>query len=183
MINEISDKYLEINILEELDFDEIYEEYYKKIYRYVSYRVNNTSDIEDIVSKIFLKIYSKIDSYNKETGNISPWIFTIAGNTVKDYYRKNSIRKFFSLDSLEKEPEYDFSIEENTEKQEEFLKLREAVKKLSKKDRDLVSLKYGAELSYKEIAEIMDITETYVGVRLHRCLKELKKSMEGYYEE
>ncbi|SHH44719.1 RNA polymerase sigma-70 factor, ECF subfamily [Anaerosphaera aminiphila DSM 21120] len=165
-----------------LDFISVYDEYYTKVYRYVSYRIDNKSDIEDLTSQVFLKIYSKINNYNFKKGTLPQWIFTIAGNTIRDYYRKNSIRKFLSFDSLGSEIEDSFSIEENAQQTEEYNHLKKIVKGLSKKERTLISLKYGADLSYDDIAKIMNITSNNVGVMLHRTLNKIKENMEGYYE-
>lgn len=183
MDKELSAKFIKEKIAENINFDEIYEEYYRRIYRYVGYRINNYSDIEDLTSQIFLKIYNKISSYNPNSGPLSPWIFTIAGNTIKDYHRRNILRKFLSLDSLERDIKDDFSIEENSERKEEYKILGEFVKGLPERERILISLKYGGELSHNEIAKILKITPNNVGVLLHRSLKGLRKSMEGYYEK
>ena len=167
---------------EMLQFDDIYDEYYNKIYKYTNYRVNNHSDVEDLVSQIFLKIHEKLHTFKPDIGNLSTWIFTIASNTIKDYYKRNQIRQFLSLDSLKSEPKYDYSMEDSLEKEEEYLLLRKTIKSLPKRGQQLIALKYGAELTYDEIAKIMKITPNYVGVLLHRYLNDIRESMEGYYE-
>ncbi|RVU54746.1 RNA polymerase sigma factor [Anaerosphaera multitolerans] len=181
MENVTTDYYREV--IDTLSFDEIYEKFYTKVYRYVGYRIYNKSDVEDLVSQIFLKIYKNFNSYNSNSGSYSQWIFTIAGNTIKDYHRKNSIRNILSLGALNKEPEDDFSMEENFERLDEYKYLRKIIHNLPKREQNLISLRYGAELSYDEIAGIMKLKPNHVGVLLHRSLKKIKSNMEEYYDK
>lgn len=163
-----------------LTFEEIYEEYYSRIYRYVSIRVGNPSDREDITSKIFIKVYENYESYRPSKGSMTTWIFTIAANTLKDYYRKKKIRNFFSLD---REVEDDRDMEGDVILREDLKHLRKKVDKLPERERQLISLKYGGELSHDEIGEILGITSNYVGVLHHRILEKLREEMEGYHDE
>ena len=69
-------------------FSGVYTEWRHKIYSYVYYRVgSNAAVAEDIVSDVFLKAYQKYDSYNPDYA-LSTWLYTIARNTLIDYYRK-----------------------------------------------------------------------------------------------
>ena len=69
-------------------FSELYDLYFPKIFRYISWRVGNRSDTEDIVSDIFTKTLNKIDLFQWQEGaTFSSWIFRIAYNTLTDYYR------------------------------------------------------------------------------------------------
>lgn len=69
------------------------------------------------------------------------------------------------------------------ELEEEKIELRKSIGKLPDREKTIIALKYGAELSNGEIAEIMGISTTNTGVILYRCLKKIKSDMEEYYEK
>lgn len=71
-----------------LDFDTIYDRYFDRVFQFVLYRVGNREVAKDLASDIFLKIYKKLSTYRPEKGSFDVWLFSIAGNHVKDYYRK-----------------------------------------------------------------------------------------------
>lgn len=73
-----------------LNFDDIYNEYFNRVYKFCSYRVNNQEDAKDLASDIFVKIYKNINSFNPNKSNLAVWIFTIARNSLTDYYRKKA---------------------------------------------------------------------------------------------
>ncbi len=110
------------------------------------------------------------------------WIFTIAGNKVKDYYRFKNRFKLLSTEAFTDFFESEKTTDDNLQRLEEYDYLREKVRELPERQRQILSYKYGAQLSNKDIAELMDISVSNVGVILHRAIKDLKKKMEGYYE-
>ena len=163
---------------EKNDFTYIFESYYKKVYNYIYYRVNCHYTAEDLVSQVFEKVMYKIDVYSKEKSPFEVWLFAIARNTVNDYLRSTTKYRFLSIDvikdlvSRKKTPE---DIIETTETNDELLK---ALKTLDVREQNIIALKFGAELKNVEIAEILDLTESNVGVILYRAMKKLKKELE-----
>lgn len=159
-------------------FTHIFNLYYKRVYNYTYYRVNNREHAEDLTSIIFEKVLSKIWTYSKSKANFEVWLFTIAKNTINDFFRKQKRRKIVSLDSIfnmvskEKGPE---DIVVNKEVNNE---LGEALGTLSIEERNILAYKFGADLKNKEIAQILNISESNVGVKLHRIMKKLKSNLE-----
>ena len=80
---------------ENIQFDDIYEDYFNKIFRYVYNRTGNNKDAEDLTSQIFLTILEGLPKY-KDNGHLAAWIFTIARNKIADHYRKR--KQFVELD-------------------------------------------------------------------------------------
>ncbi len=70
---------------------EIYEEFFPKIYNYIYYQINNNAVCDDLVSSVFMKVVENIDKFDEQKASFSTWIYTIARNTVIDYYRKAKI--------------------------------------------------------------------------------------------
>jgi RNA polymerase sigma-70 factor (ECF subfamily) len=69
-------------------FEQIYEEYFRRIYNFVFCRLLHKEQTEDVVSQIFLKVLEKTQSYDERKGTFNTWIFTIARNTLNDFYRR-----------------------------------------------------------------------------------------------
>lgn len=163
---------------EEKGFTDIFETYYKKVYNYIYYRVNCHHTTEDLTSQVFEKIMLKIGTYSESKSPFEVWVFAIARNVVNDYFRTLKKHKFFSIDkfkelvSKEKNPEDLMVIAETNDK------LSQALEVLNKRERHIVALKFGANLKNKEIAQVLDITESNVGVILYRTMKKLKKELE-----
>lgn len=166
-------------IYRETDFTYIFETYYKRVYNYIYYRVNSSYVADDLTSQVFEKIMIKIETYNEDKAPFEVWLFAIARNVINDYFRDTKKHKFFSIDliknliSNKKTPE---DVVEISETKDELL---DALKILDKRDRNIIGLKFGAELKNIEIAEILELTESNVGVILYRTMKKLKKELEG----
>jgi RNA polymerase sigma-70 factor (ECF subfamily) len=160
------------------NIEDIFESYYKRVYNYIYYRVNKQEICEDLTSQVFEKIILKISTYCENKANFDVWVFAIARNVVNDHFRSVKKYKFFSLDlvkdfvSKDKTPEEILLIEETNEQ------LFNALKILNTKERNIIALKFGANLKNKEIAVTLNMTESNVGVILYRSMKRLKNEIE-----
>lgn len=165
-----------------LEFTEVFEAYYKRIFNYIAYRVDCRYTAEDLVSQVFEKTLSRLPGYSPEKAPLAVWLFAIARNVVNDYYRSRARQRFFSLDSLRelisgrKEPEALMLDSERSGR------LQQALDTLSAKERNLIAMKYGADLKNTEIAQITGMTESNVGVILYRSMRKLKSEL-GSVEE
>ncbi|SMF92453.1 RNA polymerase, sigma-24 subunit, RpoE [Paenibacillus uliginis N3/975] len=163
---------------QELELTAIFESYYKRVYNYIYYRIHCHHTSEDLTSQVFNKIMLRLDTYSKEKSPFEVWLFAIVRNVVNDHFRSLKKQKLFSLDAIkslvskEKNPEQLIEITDTNNK------LAKALLVLSMRERNLVALKFGADLKNKDIAEIMGISESNVGVILYRTMKKLKKEME-----
>lgn len=127
--------------------EEVFNNYHKKIENYVWGKVNDKYLAEDLTSVIFLKIYEKMDSFDEEKASISTWIYTIANNTVIDYFRTRKV--------YEEVPEEisDLSeVDEAVLREEQIQELADALQKIPERERDMLVLKYYHNLTLKEIA-------------------------------
>lgn len=169
----------EKDIAIEKDFSYIFEAYYKRVYNYIFYRVSCHHTSEDLTSKVFEKIMLKIDTYSEEKSSFEVWLFTIARNTLNDYFRSIKKHKLVSIDSIinlvskKKTPE---DVVISLETNDEILK---ALNVLDKRERQIIELKFGADLKNKDIATLLDISESNVGVIIYRSMKKLKKQLKG----
>lgn len=162
---------------QEADFAHIFEAYYKKIYNYIYYRVHCHYIAEDLVSEVFEKAMLKIDTYAKNKSPFEVWLFAIAKNTISDYFRRAKKHSFLSIDSIKELVSKKRTPEDILETSETKDKLFKALDILNERERNIVSLKFGGELKNVEIAQILKLTESNVGVVLYRSMKKLKKEL------
>jgi RNA polymerase sigma-70 factor (ECF subfamily) len=157
------------------DFTWIYTTYYKRVYKYICYRISDEHMAEEICSHVFEKILTNYHTASENKMSFEAWIFAIARNTVTDYYRAQKKNSYFSLDTIFNKASTKPSPDECIISAEENSYLFQALNRLKDKERGIISLKYGAELKNTEIAKLMDISESNVGVILYRSLKKLEK--------
>ncbi|MDD7362834.1 MAG: sigma-70 family RNA polymerase sigma factor [Peptoniphilus sp.] len=167
---------------EALAFETVYEQYFTRVFKFVSYRLSDRDAAQDVTSDIFQKVYLNLASYDEDLGSFDVWIFTIARNTLNDYYRRRSKRRWIPLFKLNDSLPSSEDVGEHIEREEERAHLHSLVQQLKPRDRMILSYKFGAELSNGAIAELMDLEPGHVAVIVHRLLKQLKKDMEDYYE-
>ena len=176
LYNNLSKEHDEIK---EKDFGYIFETYYKRVYNYIFYKINSHHTSEDLTSKVFEKIMLKIDTYSEDKSSFEVWVFAIARNTINDYFRSIKKHKLISIDSImnlvsRKQTPEDAVI--NLETNDEILK---ALNVLDKRERSIIELKFGADLKNKDIASLLNISESNVGVIIYRSMKKLKKQIKG----
>ena len=160
--------------LTEENREKLYADFHNKVARYVAGKVPNPHDAEDLVSCVFLKVYQKLDSFDERKAAVSTWIYTIAQNTVIDYYRT---RKQYSElpEDLAEESEIDLKLL-NDERLEQ---LCAALEQLDMRSRDLIILHYYKGFTLKIVAEKMQMSYANAKVIHRRALQKLR----GYLGE
>jgi RNA polymerase sigma factor (sigma-70 family) len=161
-----------------LEFSQIFDEYFDKIYQFFYFRLRNREDSEDLAAMTFEKVFKNLDSYSERGHGIAAWIYTIARNVLNDFFRKKKLKKD-CIDDLppSKMPSEDFDLKSLDIKlfQEH---LWEAIKNLPEKQQMVWSLKLTEDLPHKIIAEVLETTEANVNVMIHRSLKLLKQQLQ-----
>ncbi|MCL2397187.1 MAG: RNA polymerase sigma factor [Defluviitaleaceae bacterium] len=155
----------------------IYYQYHKNVYNYIAFRINNHHDAEELASEVFVKAIRGWKSYDN-TFPMESWLIGIAKNVVTDYLRKTKGRKFLVFDSMPELTSTDKQPEEVVVINEESKRLMSAMVKLRDKERQILSMKFATEMKHSEIAGILKISESHVGVTAHRAMSKLRKIME-----
>ncbi|WP_282942540.1 sigma-70 family RNA polymerase sigma factor [Paenibacillus sp. RC67] len=174
--NEQSD--IQNGILSTEMFAQIFDTYYKRVYKYICYRINNHYAAEDICSHVFEVVISKYYSFSPEKSNFEVWLFAIARNSVTDYFRSQKHRADFSLNSILNMVLSKPSPEEIVIRDDNNRALFTALAKLSDKERNIIAMKYAAGLKNSEIADLLGVSGSNIGVVLYRILKKLHKELD-----
>nr|WP_320039607.1 RNA polymerase sigma factor [uncultured Bacteroides sp.] len=152
------------------DFLKIISDYQGIIHKVNLIYFKTTADKDDNFQEILLQLWRSFPSLKDKT-KLGSWIYAVAINTSISKIRKDS-RLIFTDSMLDTE-----SMEDDTDNFESDInhqKLTEALHKLNEIDRSIMLL-YLEDLDYNQIAEIIGITSTNVGVRINRSKKQLKK--------
>jgi RNA polymerase sigma-70 factor (ECF subfamily) len=153
----------------------LYEEYFERVYRYVAIRVGNRLDAEDITSQVFVKVVQSLPSYKLRGLPFSAWLFRIARNQVIDHMRKHSVR----IETTWIEPSA-VSQEDPTKLAELNIAIDELVKALmllTEAQREVIELRFAAELSIAETARIMGKSQGAVKALQYSALVALRKHL------
>jgi len=157
--------------------ESIYRQYYKNVYNYIGFRINNHSDTEELASAVFEKAMVSWKRYNSALP-VEAWLIGIAKNTVTDYLRAKKRKHFVTLDSIAGLVSFNRQPEEVVVSNESSKALITAMSKLKTQERQILSMKFATNLKHGEIAAIMGISASNVGVIVHRALKKLKTILE-----
>jgi RNA polymerase sigma-70 factor (ECF subfamily) len=160
-------------------FGALYDRYVQRVYRYCYYRTNHAPDAEDLTAQIFMSALEGLPRYRQD-GHFGGWLFAIARKKVADFHRRTLYRQV-PLDEAVLPPIHtDLAVDvEKFQRRERLLKRIQA---LAEDERDLIHLRYVAELSFAEIARTLQKNEEAVKKTLYRLLARLKQELEADHE-
>jgi RNA polymerase sigma-70 factor (ECF subfamily) len=141
----------------------------RRVYAYVAYRIGDGPDAEDVTSATFERALRYRDSFDPKRGSAAAWLIGIAARCVAD----NLVSRPVFAELVDVASTYD--LEEETVRR---LTLDSALARLSVGDRDLLALRYGADLTARQIAGLRGSNRNAVAIALHRALARLRVAME-----
>jgi len=156
-------------------FAQLYESHFDKIYRYVVLRIGNKTEAEDVTQQVFLNALQSIRSFKWKGIPFSAWLFRIAHNLVVDYLRKAKKVVITPLD--ESSARSDSNLQLVAEQRLDIEQLISATKRLTRAQREVISLRFAGELSVAEAAKVMGKSEGAVKALQHSAIIALRKSL------
>lgn len=161
----------------------LYKEYYVPIYRYIHLRTKNREQTEDLTQDVFLKIYRTLGSIDPQVSSPIGYFYTIAKNTLIDFWRKKSTGSTVSDDELMlqvADPTPD-ALDAASLKEQSSL-LYECLDELTEEQREVISLRFIQELSTAEVAAQLGKKETAIRQLQVRGLRTLSKIFKQKYD-
>lgn len=146
----------------------------RRVYAYVAYRVGDGAEAEDLTSETFERALRYRNSYDPKRGEPVAWLIGIARRCIDGARLRPETLEHTA------DPADPLDVESETV---ERLTLAKAVDRLDERDRELIALRYGSDLSARQIGELLDLRTNAVEVALHRALARLRKLMEGEDEQ
>lgn len=151
----------------------LYEKYKDILFRFFFNLMQNATLSEDLVHNVFIRVLKYRDRFRGE-GEFKYWLFAIARNVHADHYRNKANRYTEDIDKWRDQIESQSDQNLSLERKEEILRLREALNQLDPSKREVLVLSRFQGMKYREIGELLDLSEGNVKVRVFRAMKELK---------
>ena len=156
-------------------FAPLYNKYYKQIFNYVYQRLDSKDTAFDITGQVFLKALTNIGRYQFKGVPFASWLYRIAHNELMQMFRSQKDKRAINADI----GDLRFICEESESPffEEYIPAIKRLIQELNPDDLQMVEMRFFEKRPFKEIAEILDITEVNAKVRMYRIIEKLKKSL------
>lgn len=154
-------------------FAPLYRKYHEQIFRYVYQRMDDEEMAFDVTSQVFMKAIKNLNKYEYRGVPFSSWLYRIAKSELYQSFRDKKAERTVNIDSVYV---YNMMDEiEQDENEENKQRLIRCIGELKEEDVQLIEMRFFEKRSFKEIGEILDITENNAKVKSFRALEKLKK--------
>jgi RNA polymerase sigma-70 factor (ECF subfamily) len=163
------------------ELEEIYDEHVWRVYAFFAYRLGNRDAAEDLTQATFERAVRAFRRYDSRKGSHQTWLMAIANNLLTDHFRRQATSptrplEEGDLDKLSAAPVPDMSLGLDPE-------LAAALSILSDREREIVALRYGADLTGLQIAQLKDLSLANVQQILSRSLRQMRVALEESHAE
>jgi RNA polymerase sigma factor (sigma-70 family) len=159
-------------------FTNVYDEHVWHVYGYFAYRVNSREDAEDLTQLTFERALRAWDRFDARRATVATWLFAIARNLLVDHYRRDRSRHEVAID----DGEVGDTLLGYEEPEERGLgiapDLAAALERLAPRSREVIALRFGGDLTAREIAPLTGLSLTNVEQILSRSLRRLRADIE-----
>lgn len=162
-------------------FSDLYNEHYSQVYYFIFRRTSEKELTFDLTSMVFLKAMENLKNYRYTGIPFTAWLYRIALNEIYGLHRKKKLDLVYNLDTARVQ---NLAQEIDGSDQEEMISIMlKSMQELHKEEMDLLEMRYFSGLSVKDIACILNVTESNTGVRIFRTLKKLKTIIKNNHHE
>jgi RNA polymerase sigma-70 factor (ECF subfamily) len=154
-------------------FEVLYDRYYERIFSFIYQRLDDKEQAFDATSQVFLKAMKSLYKYEFKGVPFASWLFRIAKSEVYQLFRDQKAEKTLNIDRVNLKGMVEEMEEDFYEPYYDILK--ESVAELGEEDMSFIEMRFFEKRSFKEIGEIMNITENHSKVKVYRILEKLKK--------
>ena len=177
IIRQLSGEEAEIDAAKENPglFSVLYSRYYEPVFRFIYQRLDSKDLAADICAQVFLKAMTHLQTYRHQGLPFVCWLYRIAGNELKQLFRKNSRHRTINIETsglqlLASEAEESYLDDYHD-------RMLSILPDLPEDDLLLIEMRYFEKRPFKEIGEILEITENNAKVKVYRILDRIKKML------
>ena len=154
-------------------FAPLYKKYHEQIFRYIYQRMDDEETAFDVTSMVFMKAMKNLHKYEYRGVPFSSWLYRIAKSELYQSFRDQKAQRTVNIETVQVFHVIDeFDQEENELNKERLVK---SIAQLKEDDIQLIEMRFFEKRSYKEIGEILEISENNAKVKSFRALEKLKK--------
>ena len=161
----------------EKEFEKYYVKYYRQVYAYLARKITDHYAAEDLAMDAFYACWEKFDTFDESKASFQTWLFVIANNRLKNYYRDHKISDELD-DNMTAESNMEDELMQSVYLQQMRDRLYEAMEVLNENQRAIVIYKYFKNKDSTEIAEIMGITPGNARIQLKRAMDKIRDYFE-----
>lgn len=159
---------------EELDkLTGLFDRYHPALYRFFFYHIRQQQMAEDCTQNVFYRVLKYRHSYKPQT-SVKAWLYQIARNVLNDELKQQRKHRYDHDCSIPDDRQSGATADGKLKEKERLRLLEEALGQLAPADRDILILSRYQQLRYHEIAEILQLSEAAVKVRVHRAFRQLQ---------
>lgn len=164
-------------------FGLLYDNFSARIFKYISLKVQDRQEAQDILQEVFIKAYKGLGGLREgEDLNFSAWLYKIAANTVNDYFRK----KYRTPETVDIEDNLDAaatpSVEQEITIKSDVETARQAFAQLKPIYREVLELRFLQDLSLDEVAKILNKSNLSIRLIQFRALKRVRYILQKKYD-
>ena len=163
-----------------VDWEAVYRQQVPGLYNFFRYRTGSGDVAQELTSRTMIRAWRYRHSYRADLGAFGAWLFQIARRVAVDYLRERSNAPLPLYEASNHVD--DISIEREVQKRRDAEQLYQLLATLPERDQEIISLKYGAGMTNRDIARVLELSESNVGTILHRTLKKLRIQWDMSYE-
>jgi RNA polymerase sigma factor (sigma-70 family) len=157
------------------DFERLYEEHAGPLFSFLAYRTGDVTLAEDLVADTFERVLTAKRPFNSLRASEKTWIYTIALNRLRDHARRGVVERS-ALEHMRASS--DNGHQNGFESAELRQVVMAALNTVSEEEREALALRYGGDLSLKEIAQVIGKPRSTVEGRLYNGLKHVRAELE-----
>tara|TARA_X000000368_G_scaffold417129_1_gene412675 strand:- start:1865 stop:2392 length:528 start_codon:yes stop_codon:yes gene_type:complete len=150
-------------------FNELVRRYLDLVHGFFQKLTNDEMEAEDLAQTVFIKLFKSLKKFRFES-EFNTYLYRVNANTANTYFKRNKWRNILHLDQMV-EPSFDDNQQDREWKKEE---LWNAISRLPKKQRSVVMMRISEMLPFKDIGNILDMSEGTAKVNFHHGIKRIK---------
>jgi RNA polymerase sigma-70 factor (ECF subfamily) len=152
------------------DFEQVYVEHRERLFGFLVYRTGDRALAEDLLGDVFERAFRARHRFDPRRGSQTSWLYAIAVNRLRDHQRRAqveraSLERVIAAETSHIEPPQDAIADRD--------RVMQALSVLNERDREIIALRFGADLTAPQIARVTDQPLTTVEGRLFRALRRL----------